>query len=522
MSFSMSDRIVEIGMLVGYLGLLLWIGIRTARRVQTASDFTVAGRSVPWVVVMATTAATMIGGGASVGYVAQVHQIGIAAAVVTIAWHVQLVFTGLFVAPRLRGLNLVTVGDYFHLKFGPLAREMAVFNCIIFLVGALAAQMAAIGHVTHSILGLDYATALWIGAVVTIIYSTIGGMRAVIATDVLQFAILVFGIGLASAFAFYTTGGFSGLETAAQSGQFELTSHRSLLRTGSLFIAFLLGETFVPPYAVRCFIARDAQQARWGVAGAGLFLLLFLPTATLVLGTAAQVDPRVQQELERETDELLTQAQTNGVSLSRPEARQQANQSALPTLVRTTLHPLFAGLLIAAIIAAVMSSADSCLSCLATVMMEDYYRRHLAPQATDPACLRVARMTTLICGFAAAICAWYFSNIASILEFVYDFWAPTMVLPFAVGLFWYHPRRVPAVIVAMATGFLTALGWRMGSQAFAQVNWFKIRLEWTADLSPAVVGFVACLTAYFVAVLVTGNNSTGTRWFQPDNTSTST
>ena len=205
------------------------------------------------------------------------------------------------------------------------------------------------------------------------------------------------------------------------------------------------------------------------------------------------------------------------MSLSRPEARQQANQSALPTLVRTTLHPLFAGLLIAAIIAAVMSSADSCLSCLATVMMEDYYRRHLAPQATDPACLRVARMTTLICGFAAAICAWYFSNIASILEFVYDFWAPTMVLPFAVGLFWYHPRRVPAVIVAMATGFPTALGWRMGSQAFAQV----IRLEWTADLSPAVVGFVACLIGYFVAVLVTGKNSTSTRWFQPDNTSAS-
>ena len=59
MSFSMSDRIVEIGMLVGYLGLLLWIGIRTARRVQTANDFTVAGRSIPWVVIMATTAATI-------------------------------------------------------------------------------------------------------------------------------------------------------------------------------------------------------------------------------------------------------------------------------------------------------------------------------------------------------------------------------------------------------------------------------------------------------------------------------
>jgi hypothetical protein len=61
----------------------------------------------------------------------------------------------------------------------------------------------------------------------------------------------------------------------------------------------------------------------------------------------------------------------------------------------------------------------------------------------------------------------------------------------------------------------------MGSQAFAQVDWFENRLTWTADLSPALVGFVTCLIAYFVAVLVTGKKSMDTRWFQPGNTSAS-
>jgi SSS family solute:Na+ symporter len=122
--------------------------------------------------VLATTAATMIGGGASVGMVSRVCEIGIAAAVVTCAWHLQLIFTGLFVAPKLRDLNLITVGDYFHMRFGPLARELAVVNCVIFLVGALAAQMAAIGLVTNSILGVPYSTALLIGATVTIFYSS--------------------------------------------------------------------------------------------------------------------------------------------------------------------------------------------------------------------------------------------------------------------------------------------------------------------------------------------------------------
>ena len=139
----MSNSYWEFGALGAYLVVLLWIGIRSSRETQTSITYTLAGRNVPWMVVLATTAATMIGGGASIGMVSRVYVFGMAFAVITCAWHLQLIFTGLFVAPKLRGLNLITVGDYFHVKFGALGRELAVINCVIFLVGALAAQMAA-------------------------------------------------------------------------------------------------------------------------------------------------------------------------------------------------------------------------------------------------------------------------------------------------------------------------------------------------------------------------------------------
>ncbi|HAA51459.1 MAG TPA: hypothetical protein DCE43_17200, partial [Planctomycetaceae bacterium] len=105
---TISDRAWELGTLAVYLGGLLWIGLRSAREIHSVDDYTVAGRGMPWIVVLATTAATMVGGGASVGYVGKCYAIGIAAAVVTCAWHLQLIFTGLFLAPRLRGLGLVT------------------------------------------------------------------------------------------------------------------------------------------------------------------------------------------------------------------------------------------------------------------------------------------------------------------------------------------------------------------------------------------------------------------------------
>ena len=354
------DRVIEYTMLAAYLALLLWVGVRSARRVRSSDDYTLAGRDVPWIVVLATTAATMLGGGASVGMVSELGRIGIAAAFVTCGWHLQLIFTGMFVAPRLRGLNLITVGDYIHDKFGPLARELAVVNSVVFLVGALAAQMAAIGTMTNIILGVPYGTALLIGAAVTIFYSTIGGIRAVVSTDVIQFVILIVGFGIASALLMSRQGGFAVMEAAAHEGQFHLTGHLTTLELISLFVAFLLGEAFVPPYVVRCLIAKNQHHAKWGVSGAGIFLLLFLPIATVILGTAAQINPEVRTAIENEKQALLTDAAENQRTLTEEDALKQASQVTFPTLVRVTFHPIFSGIMIAAIIAAVMSSADSC------------------------------------------------------------------------------------------------------------------------------------------------------------------
>jgi len=146
--------------------------------------------------------------------------------------------------------------------------------------------------------------------------------------------------------------------------------------------------------------------------------------------------------------------------------------------------------MIAAIIAAVMSSADSCLSCLATVVMEDAYRRHVDPNATDKRLLRIAQTSTLILGGAGAVCAWFFSNVAEILVFVYDFWAPTMVLPFLVALFWYHQSRVYAVVVSMIMGMIAVIVWRFGFDS-------------PGDIGPALFGFAAALVSFSIALPLT-------------------
>ena len=460
-----------------YLAVLLAIGIQSSRQVRTSLDFTLAGRGVSWGVLLATSAATMVGGGMSIGIVSRVYEVGIAAAIASTGAYFSLIITGLFLAPKLRGLNLITVGDYFELKFGGFARVLSIPYSFVFLFAAIVAQMVAMGTITNAILGVDYQVAVVIGALVTVFYATVGGLRAVILTDVLQFFVLVGGLGAAATILLVQNGGVDTLIQSVGDAHFEVTSHWSRTRVVTLFFAFLLGETLTPPFVVRCLISRDPRGARRGVAGAGLFLLLFLPITSVVLGISALADPSVQQAVAQENTQI-----------------------AFPTLLRTAFHPAFAGVMIAAVIAAVMSSADSCLSSLATVVMEDVYR-HAKPLASDRQLLGVARWTTLALGALAAVFAFFFRDIISIIEFMYDFWGPSMVLPFLVGTLWYRQTWIYPTVVSMIAGTMATAIWRFG-------------FDMPYDVSPALFGFSVAVVALLISYPFTKHLALG-RWVQP-------
>ena len=157
-------------------------------------------------------------------------------------------------------------------------------------------------------------------------------------------------------------------------------------------------------------------------------------------------------------------------------------------------HPVLSGVMIAALMAAVMSSADSCLASLSSIAMEDIYRRHVDLSASDRELLSVARWTTCIAGIGSAICAYFFDDIIKALEFIYDFWAPGMVVPFIVGVFWYDRSRVYAVVASMTAGTIATVVWR-----------FMLGSPW--QLSPALFGFVVAVVTLLIALPATSRLS---------------
>ena len=93
------------------------------------------------------------------------------------------------------------------------------------------------------------------------------------------------------------------------------------------------------------------------------------------------------------------------------------------------------------------------------------------------------------------------ATLPTILEFVYDFWAPTMILPFLVALFWYRTDRIYAAVASMVAGMVSTIVWR-----------FILNTPW--DIGPALFGITVAIVTYFAAIPVTRQWSL-TRMFLP-------
>jgi Na+/proline symporter len=181
-------------------------GVLKVRKVGSTDDYLVAGRNVRWFLLFATMGATVIGGGYSIGAIGKTYEWGILMLLVSTGGYLHFIFSGLVVAPQFREAELYTVAGYFGHRFGEGPRFLVLILSLLFSVFIVAAQMAAFGTVLAAIMpGIaNMAAALrWailISGLMVVIYSTAGGLLAVIHTDVYQFVVLFLGFVITLAF----------------------------------------------------------------------------------------------------------------------------------------------------------------------------------------------------------------------------------------------------------------------------------------------------------------------------------
>ena len=413
-----------------YLIAVLLIGVWAGRGVKNMGDYAVAGRSFGTIAIFATLSASFIGGGFSMGNAEKVFLVGISNIVALWGFSLKEILVAKYIAPNIVNYpNAISVGDIMEPAYGKESRIFAGVFGVILSAGILGAQIGAIGYIFNLFLDLSRTTGILLGLGIVITYATVGGMRAVVWTDIMQFSVLIVGIPLALYFGVEHVGGINEVIDKIPAKHLEIaTDPMAVVALVSLFLTFVLGETLVPPYLQRLLIGKENHHVRKGTLMSGIFSVPFFAITGLIGLVAFAMDPSIDANL------------------------------SMPYVIQEALPPVLQGIVIAAIVSIIMSSADSFLNAAAIAFSNDIVKPLRKTKLTHDAELKMARIITLAVGVLAVIFALSIDSILDILIYSYNFWAPTILVPLAVALIG-APLSKKRFIAGASAGILTTIIW---------------------------------------------------------------
>jgi len=378
-----------------YLAVLVWMGFYFSRRERSTEDFFTAGGRIPWWAAGLSIFGTMLSAITYLSIPARaygtnwswlIQNFGILAVAPIVAF--------LFL-PFFRKLRVTSAYEYLEARFNVSVRLFGSASFILFQFGRMGIVVLLPALALAAVTGIDILFCIVVMGVLSTLYTVLGGIEAVVWTDVLQVVVLIGGAIAAVVMILVNVGdGLPELLAAAwEAGKVDLVtefhSHDlSWARDGVLVI--LLGAVFnsILPYisdqAViqRYMTVADERQARRAIWTNGI---LAVPASLLFfgVGTALWVFYRARPEA------LMP--------LEKPD-------QIFPWFIALEMPAGVAGLVIAGVFAASMSSLDSSLHSIATAVTTDFYRR-FRPDSSEAARLRFARVLTVFLGVIGTLSA---------------------------------------------------------------------------------------------------------------------
>ncbi len=417
-----------------FLGLFA-IGYWAARRKKADSaDYFLAGREVGWLAVAASLFASNIGSEHLVGLAGTGAASGFAVGHFEwLACLILLLLGWLFVPFYLRS-GVYTMPEFLERRYNAAARwYLTTVSIIGYVLTKISVTLFAGALVIRELTGLSLWTGAGIIVIATALYTVVGGLRAVIYTEVLQTAVLIVGSTVLVLLGLNAVGGWSELQARVPAGFFSMwkpASHPDFPWTGIVFGAPILGVWYwcTDQYIVqRVLAAKNVAEARAGAIGAGF--LKILPVFLFVLP---------------------------GVLAAALYADLPAADQAYPALVARLLPVGIKGLVIAALLAALMSSLASVFNSCSTLITFDVYRK-LRPAAPERQLVLVGRAATAVLAVLGLLWIPFMQYISSqlyiYLQSVQAYIAPPIAACFLFGLFLPRLNGTGAV-ASLATGFV--------------------------------------------------------------------
>ncbi|MDG1890702.1 MAG: hypothetical protein P8L18_05265 [Verrucomicrobiota bacterium] len=439
----------------GSLILVMVIGLWAGRRESSVEDFYLAGRDARWWGVAGSIFGSNVSANHIVGMMGVGFTLGFVESHFEITAILGLLLLCYFFLPVYRKLNIYTLSDYLSRRYDDRSRVayaiiMVTIIVVVMMVPAFyigsralnillvdqsqidaALEAARIGNPTGiQINQTTYIIGILIMALVAGAYTIVGGLKAVIVTDVIQ---SVFMLVAAAAVAYLTfgqaeIGGWAGMRALDAEGKDLMHLYLPMNHPARPWTGMFSGLLILHFYywsanqfiVQRALAARSDREARIGIVTAGFFKLL-IPFMSIGTGVAAF---------------YFFQAKMPGVPVD--------GDTAFPLLLREVVAPVgwgLAGLVAAGLIGAILSSIDSMLNSAATLITFDIYGRFINPQASEQQMIKVGRICITLFVIGSAL----------LTIFIFD---PNSREPFFTYVAKHQSRLIPGLVVAFGMGML--------------------------------------------------------------------
>jgi SSS family solute:Na+ symporter len=458
-----------------------WVAGRRSSTHQSSAGYFLAGRNVGWFVVGTALFASNIGSEHLVGLAGTGYDSGVAVGQFEVLASLVLLVLGWLFVPFYLASGVYTMPEFLERRYSPAARwYLAVISIVGYVLTKISVTLYAGGIVYEVLLGGD----VWTGALIIVLatgaYTVLGGLRAVLYTEMVQTIVLIGGSVLVTAIGLARLGGWSALRAATDPSFFDMwqpTSHPSFPWTGILLGAPILGIWYwcTDQFIVqRVLSANGIDDARRGTIFGGFLKLLPLFIFVIPGVVAAALVSSGQLELARA-------------------------DHALPEMIRVLLPVGVRGLVMAGFIAALMSSLAAVFNSCSTLITWDVYRK-LRPDASERRLVAVGKVSTVV--LVGLGLAWipFMKHISGqlyvYLQSVQAYISPPIAAVFLLGVFSRRVNRHGAV-AALATGFVLGAA-RLGLELAKGST--SGALHWYADIN--FLHFAALLFAVCTAVLI--------------------
>lgn len=413
--------------------LLCAITVYKTRRMKNQTDFMVAGRTLPWPVLVFTLLSSWIGAGSLLAGAENAYRNGFAALWQPAGGWLGLLIIGL-IAGRARSFAQFTVPDLLEIRFNPAARILATIAIVISYTVITSYQFIGGGDILHLIFPqIESRTGLYIIAAFVIFFTASAGMASIAYLDLVIGSLVTVTVIVAVPIMLSRVGGWSAVRGALPDTHFQVLGNLSFSQAMGLMLPTMLLLIGNQGMYQKFFSARSESDAKKSVVG---WVIGTVILETLLIMVAVIASSKLHTDRPREI-----------ISLAAKEA----------------LPPWLGAILLGGVFAKVISTANNYLFSPATNLIHDVYGRFIDHNATQNRTLFVSRVVVVLLGCFAILQATQFTSVLEASLYAYTIYGAA-ITPVIMAVFFWKRATTPGAISSIVLGTVITVGWKLLQQ----------------------------------------------------------